>query len=155
MITKFGGKCAAAGTGARLGLFSRSFRSGTRPQGGGALRWQQSPPQQTQVRQCVGGIPSHRGMDGLLSAGASDGATAVDKAPVVVQRLPGTASVDPARDAGGLVTLPMALVPTGVVGEHFALRPAPQLVHLRAIAYVRRRVVNDAAQVGIDSHTNL
>src|SRR5271163_173043 len=149
--------------------FSRSISALSRSSGARSLRWQQSAPQQIQIREREGGIQPDRilrqaavanfaktpealdHVENMFDAGASGGAAAVDE-PLVLTQVTG-AAVDPVADALSQGGLPMRFAPVRLVAEHLALIAMQQLRHLCDVTHVRRggaQAVHDAVPVGTD-----
>src|SRR5437879_4934990 len=164
-------KCATEGWAGCFGLVSRTFWSSSQSRGIPPLRWQQSAPQQIQVRQREGGIQPHGvlrqptvanfakapqaldHMEHMLDAGPSCGAPTVDEPLILAQRPSRGVPIDAVANAGSQGALAMRFIPVGLIAEHLALLSMQQFGHLRAVVRVRRggaQAMHDAAPVGTD-----
>jgi hypothetical protein len=120
---------------ARLCGASRDFCGAPQSSGAPSLRWQQSPQQQMQVRQREGGVQpcgflrqptvenpgkapqALNRLEGMLDAGASNRAAAVNEALICAQRPLIGAPIDPVTDAASDGALAMRLVPINLIAE--------------------------------------
>ena len=137
VMTSVIAKCAATVAEARCGLVSRSFQPISRSPGAIPLSWQQSSPQQIQIRQGEGGVQARRVLsqstvahlvkapqaldhvEDMLDTGPSGRAPTIDE-PLILAQRPGAngAPINPIPDAGRQRALAMRLVPIGLIAKY-------------------------------------